>query len=238
MSSGHPLPKWCVKIVERLAKTILKPILKLKPNGTMNWRNYGKMMGLFERYKTFIAHDMERMWQTEGLDKMTDQEWEELRPLFGMDKLCAQLSAILGRSVAEDDGSLDKAVDELFELQFKHLEKLKSEAFWHVAQQDARTSALFFKGMAEGYTCMMDEEGRFVGDRGRSRIYFDFLVYRIEIEKYRKTMPSESRHDLQKWVIKKNIIRIPNDPEWFDHFCDEMSLCVKGVGRKPRSQIL
>jgi hypothetical protein len=231
------LPNWCSKIVEQLVKTILKPIIKLRPSGSVNWRNYGKMIGLFERYKTFITHDIERMFTEQGFDKITDQQWEKITPLFGLDKLRERLAVLLGRPVADDE-PLENAVNELLERQFQHLDNLKCDAFRHLAQQDAKATSLFFKGMAEGYNCFLGTDGRYVGDRGRTRLYLEFLAHRMEIEKFRRTMPGASRRDLQKWVIHETKIPITNDDEWFDHFCDEICLGVKGVGRKRNAPIL
>jgi hypothetical protein len=233
----NEFPEWHSKILERLTKTILKPILKLKPRGTVNWRNYGKMIGLFERYKTFITHDVVRMFEKEGLDKITDQQWEQLEPLLGLDQLRERMPALLGRPVAVDE-PLENLIDEALGRQFQHLDNLKSDAFRFLALQSPKTTSLFFKGMAEGYNCFLDVEGGYVGDRGRTRLYLDFLVHRMEIEKYRQTATGKSRHDLQNWVIHETGIRIPADPEWFDHYCDEIWLRMKGVGRKRNGPIL
>jgi hypothetical protein len=231
------VPKWCGGIVDRLKKTILKPILKLRPNGVMNWRNYGRMMGIVERYKTFILHDVERDFIEAGLDKLTEEKWEKIWAAFGKDKLRKRLIEILERPVADDE-PLEKLVDEVLERQFYAIEKMREDACRHIAQQDAKVSALFFKGMAEGYTCFLDEAGKFVGDRGRTRLYFDFLAYRLEIERFRQSPPEKSRRDLQQWVIAQTGIKITNDDEWFDHFCDEISLSMKGVGRALKAPVL
>jgi hypothetical protein len=234
---SRDVPEWCAGIVERLRKTILNPILKLRPNGVVNWRNYGKMIGIFERYKTFITDDVERMFKEEGFDKITEQQWEKLVPLLGLEKLREQLAVFLGRPLPDEE-PLENAVDELLERQFKHLDNLKAEALRHVAQQDAKTTSLFFKGMAEGYNCFLGVDGRFVSDRGRTWLYMEFLAHRMEIEKYRRTNPGKSRSDLQNWLCHDAKIPIPKDTHWFDHFCDEICLGMKGVGRKRNSDVL
>ena len=234
---SRDVPEWCAGIVERLRKTILKPILKLRPNGVVNWRNFGRMIGIAERYKTFIIHDVEREFIEAGLDKLTEEQWEKIWTAFGMEKLRKRLVEISGRPVADDE-PLEKLVEEALERQFETLEKLKNDACWLISQQSAKVAVLFFKGMAEGYTCFLDEQGHFVGDRGRTRLYFDFLAYRLEIEKFRRATPVKSRRDLQQWVITNTGIAIINDDEWFDHFCDEICLSVKGVGRACKAPVL
>jgi hypothetical protein len=236
-SSTREMPKWYSRILEQFRKTVLKPLLKLKPKGTVNWRHFGRTIGIIERYKTFIEHDLCRILVEAGFDKITDEEWESIRPLLGEEKLRQRLITVLNRPVADSE-TLEDLVDEALARQFEHLEKVKDNALWLVSQHDAKTTALFFKGMAEGYTCMLDENGHYVGDRGRTNIYVNFLVYRAEIEKYRQTMPGKSRRDLQRWIIEKTRIHISNDDDWFDHFCDEICLSVKGVGRKANPQIL
>jgi hypothetical protein len=235
--SSHDLPKWSSKILEKFRQTIFKPILKLKPKGTVSWRSYGRIFGIIERFKTFITSDLERIAKEEGWDKISDEQRERIRPLFGEDKMRQHLIKAVGRPVAEDE-PLENLVVGYLERQFEHFEKLKNDALWFVAQSDAKTTALFFKGMSEGYNCFLDENGGFAGDRGRTSLYFQFLTYRLEIERYRRTMPIKSRRDFQIWVFEKAKIPIPKDGEWFDHFCDEICLSVKGVGRKPSPQVL
>jgi hypothetical protein len=234
---AREVPKWCAGIVDRLKKTILKPILKLRPNGVMNWRNYGRMIGIAERYKTFILHDVERDFIEAGLDKLTEEQWEKIWAAFGKDKMRKRLVEILGHPGADEE-PLEKLVEEALERQFEALEKLKNDACWLISQQNAKAVALFFKGMAEGYSCFLDEGGRFVGDRGRTRLYFDFLAYRLEIERFRESAPVKSRRDLHQWVMTKTGIAIINDNKWFDQFCDEICLGMKGVGRKRNADVL
>jgi hypothetical protein len=40
------MPGWCGNIVKQLGKTILKPVLRLRPNGKVDWRNFGRMPSL------------------------------------------------------------------------------------------------------------------------------------------------------------------------------------------------
>jgi len=236
-SGTREVPKWCAGIVDRLKKTILKPILKLRPNGVMNWRNYGRMIGIAERYKTFILHDVERDFIEAGLDKLSEEQWEKIWAAFGEDKIRKRLSEILELSIADEE-PLEMLFEEVLERQFRALEKMRNDACRLIAQQSAKVAALFFKGMAEGYTCFLDEGGKFAGDRGRTRLYFDFLAYRLEIERFREAAPVKSRRDLQQWVITKTGIAISNDNKWFDQFCDEICLGVKGVGRKRNADVL
>jgi len=235
--STRKMPKWYSKILEQFRKTILKPLLKLKPNGAVNWRHYGKTIGIIERYKTFFQHDLAQVFIEAGFDKITDEEWESIRPLLGEEKIRQHLIRVLNRPVGDSE-SLEGLGEEVLERQLEQLQKVTDNALRLVSQQDAKLTALFFKGMAEGYGCMLDENGHYVGDRGRTNIYLNFLVYRAEIEKYRQTMPGKSRRDLQRWIIEKTRIHISNDDGWFDHFCDEICLSVKGVGRKANPQIL
>lgn len=229
-------PKWVLGILERFKKTVLRPILKLRPkNGVVVWRNYGRMVGLVERYKAFLSHDLPQLFEREGLDKITEEESKRIWPLLGLDKLRQHLVKVLNRPVSDGE-PLESLISETLVHQLDWHEKLRSVAFCHVAQQNPKTTALFFKGLSEGYTCCLDENGLFTGDRGRTQIYFDFLTWQFEIEKFRRTMPVKSRRDLQNWVINTTKIRIPGDPEWFDHFCDEICLSMKGVGRKPKPQ--
>src|SRR5579884_1374780 len=51
-----PLPAWAGKICEQLSKTIFKRLLELRPQGDqVNWRNVGKMLGVWQRIVTVLA---------------------------------------------------------------------------------------------------------------------------------------------------------------------------------------
>ncbi len=76
-------PQWTKNICQKLKNTILKPILKLKPTRKFSWRNYGRCIGIFERYKTFLAKDVPRMLKEDGLDKIGKKRWAKIEPLLG-----------------------------------------------------------------------------------------------------------------------------------------------------------
>ena len=65
-------PEWARNISLRLKKTIFKSINKLRPNGEINWRNYGRCIGILERYRTFQEHDVPRMLHEDQLDEITE----------------------------------------------------------------------------------------------------------------------------------------------------------------------
>jgi hypothetical protein len=58
------MSQWGRIIVKQLGKTVFKPILKLRPKGKVDWRNYGRMVTVMERYKTFISHDVPRILES------------------------------------------------------------------------------------------------------------------------------------------------------------------------------
>lgn len=52
---------------------------------------------------------------------------------------------------------------------------------------------MIFKGLTEGYLCLLDAEAKFSGDRGRTEVYVDLLTYMVELEQIRKTQPPMNR---------------------------------------------
>ena len=149
------LPPWCLNIIRQFGKTILKPIIKLRPNGEVNWRNYGKLVGIVERYKAFVIHDVPRILEEE-LGDVTDEQWKKIEPLLGLDKVRARLIKVLERTVAADE-PVGKLVDEVWERQSERLEQQRRTAFFHVAQQSPRVASLFFKGMKQQIITVMDQ---------------------------------------------------------------------------------
>ena len=81
-------PEWTKNICRKFRNTILKSVLKLRPNGQVNWRNYGRCIGLMERYKTSLAKDVPAMFKADGLDKVSKKKWAKIEPLLGEEK-CA-----------------------------------------------------------------------------------------------------------------------------------------------------
>src|SRR5277367_2971582 len=75
-------PQWTKNICQKLKATILKPVLKLKPKRKFSWRNYGRCIGIIERYKTFLAKDVPRILKKEGLDKIGKKEWAKIQTLL------------------------------------------------------------------------------------------------------------------------------------------------------------
>jgi hypothetical protein len=226
------MPQWCLNIIRRLGKTVLKPIIKLRPNGEINWRNYGKLVGIVERYKAFVTQDVPRILAEEFGD-LTDEQWKKLEPLLGLDKLRAHLIKVLERQVADDE-PLEKLIDEVWGRQSERLDKMKQTAFVHLAQQSPKIGSLFFKGMAEGYESFIDERANFCGDRGRTDIYMSLISYMSDVERIRRTQPQKTRPKFYDDLRK--VHRFPADAyEWFNDVCDDIKFPIKSVGAPPKS---
>lgn len=222
-------PAWTKNIYHKLRNTILKSVLKLKPNGTVNWRNYGRCIGIMERYKTFLAHDVPKILKDEGFDKISERDWQKIQPQLGEEharEYCLKLLKL----PADDITPLAELADKVLELQLEHLEKQKQIAFWHLANQDAKTGAIFMKGMGEGYTVFLNEEGQFTGDDCRADIHLELIAWQHDIEKMRKLALPGSR--------KKLFEQLGELPEyhnkghdWFDDVCKDIQLSLSKPGR-------
>ncbi len=72
---------WAKNICAKLRNTILKSFLKLKPKrNEIDWRNYGRTIGVLERYKAFLTKDLPRIIEETVLDKVTEEQWKEIEP--------------------------------------------------------------------------------------------------------------------------------------------------------------
>jgi len=228
------MPQWCLNIIRRLGKTVLKPIMKLRPNGEVNWRSYGKIVGIGERCRAFWIHDAPQILEEEFGD-LTDEQWKKLEPLLGLEKLRAHLIKVLERPVAEDE-PLEKLAGEVWERQSERLEKMKQTALVHVAQQSPKMASVFFKGMAEGYESFIDERARFCGDRGRTDIYMSLISYMTDVERIRRTLPQKTR---PKFYDDLRLVhRFPADAyDWFNDVCDDIKFPIKSVGAPRKSAL-
>jgi hypothetical protein len=226
------MPDWCGNIVKKLCKTILKPVLRLRPNGKVDWRNFGKTVGIVERYKAFILHDVPRILEQEFGD-MTEEQWKRIEPLFGIDDARIHLVKLLNRPVADTE-TLEDLLDEAFERQFATFDKMRQNALFHLTSQDARTIGLFYKGMAEGCNCFLDEQANFCGDRGRANIHFILLGCMMEVEKLRRTAPPTTR--AQYYDELTPVYRLsPCAYDWFNDVCDDIKFPLNHLGRKRQS---
>ena len=175
-----------------------------------------------------MLHDAPRILEAEFGD-LTEEEWQRIEPQLGLDKLRVELIKALNRPVSDDE-PLEKLCEEVLERQWKHFEMMRQNALCHVSQQDAKTTVLFYKGVAEGYTIFLDEDGHFSGDRGRTDIYLELIACQLEIEKMRRMLPAKSCDDLYNYL--KQGVKFPtNGRAWLHDICDEIRLSMKSRGR-------
>jgi len=226
------IPQWCLNILKQFRKTVLKPITKLRPNGEVNWRNYGRLIGIMERSRSFVDHDVPRILEEE-FGEVTDEQWKKIEPMLGLDKARTHLIKVLGRPVADDE-PLENLFDEAWQLHVNRLERQKAAAFSDVARQTPRIGSLFFKGMAEGYQSFIDELGSLCGDRGRTEIYTCLIAFMVDVERIRRTSPQKTRSRFYDDLCK--VYRLPaGEYEWFSDVCDDIKFPIKSVGAPPKS---
>jgi len=222
-------PEWAKQICVRYRQTVLKAVLKLKPKGnSVNWRNYGRCMGLFERCKTFYKHDVPRILKEDGLDNLTKQQHERLDAASGETEMRQYYSKVLKRPL-NGKISLKDLLMPGMDQQLEAIEKHLQVAHFHVADQDAKTSKLFYSGMSEGYSIFLNEDGEFTGDDRRLDVYTGLLAFQNEVEKMRKSIPAKSRKDLRV-ELKKYPAFQDKGQDWFNDVCDEIRLSMKPAG--------
>jgi hypothetical protein len=231
-----PIPGWGKRTISRLGKTILRPILKLRPSQKTTFQDFGKIIGVIQRGITFFRKDINEIIQEkfDGLDfsQISQEQWEEIQP---SDQMLAFFRERLGRPIVETE-TWEDLEEEMFERRIKELEELCVKAFRFMAQQNVKENAKFLKGLQQGYEIFLDEERQFCGDRGRTAIYLELLSSMHEIEKMRRMIPPRKDADLYKHL--KPWFRFPgaNDEEkmhWFRKVCDDISLYMTGKRGRP-----
>lgn len=221
-------PDWAKIICIRYRQTILKSVMKLKPGRRVNWRNYGRCIGLMERYKTFIGKDVPNILKKEGLLKLSKEKQAKLDAALGEKEMRQYYLKLLNRRPT-DRTSLAKLFEMALKRQLENLERHRQVAFYNLTQQDAKTGKMFFKGMNEGYSIFLNEDGEFSGDDRRNDVYGELLAFQYEVEKMRRTLPAKTRKDLRN-ELKKSPGFQDRGQEWFNDVCDEIKLSMKGVG--------
>jgi|ERR1039457_662050 hypothetical protein len=216
-------PQWTKNICQKLKNTILKPVLKLKPRRRkFSWRNYGRTIGIIERYKIFLAKDVPAMLKEDGLDKIGKKRWAKIQPLLGEKDARQYYLKILGRP-ANDKTSFLELAAEIFIGGLVKLEQHKQTAFAHLANQSAKTYGMFLKGMSEGYKTFLNEEGEFSGDDRRTDIHLELIAWQYEIEKMRKSVLPKTRNDLFREI--KKLPEFKNKTQaWFNDVLKDIKL--------------
>ena len=225
----NELPSWCGNIIKQFGKTIFKPVSKLRPKGKVDWRNYGRAIGILERYKTFWSHDVPRIIEQEFGD-LSDEQWNRIESRLGLDEVRVCLIKTLNRTVTDEE-PLEKLYAEASERHLENLESHKRVALYHVAQQGAKEAGLFYKGMGGGYGLFLDEHANFSGASNRTNIYCTLLASMMEVEKLRRTLPPKTR--AQYYNELAEVFRLPPKAYgWFNDVCDDIKFPLNNLGRK------
>jgi hypothetical protein len=221
-------PEWVKNICVRYRQTILKSVLKLKPKGTLNWRNYGRCVGLIERCKTFLKYDVPRLLKKDGLDNLTKEQQAKIDAVSGEAEMRMYYLNVLKRPL-DDKISLEDLLTQFAKHQLELMEKHRQVALFHVANQDAKNSKLFYIGLNEGYSIFINEDGEFSGDDRRNDVYGGLLAFQYEIESMRRKLPAKNRTVL-RLALKESSAFQDRGQEWFNDVCDEIKLTMNTPG--------
>jgi hypothetical protein len=225
-------PAWAKNICQNFGKTIFKSIRKLRPNGAVNWRNYGRIIGICDRYLTFFKIDAPRMLKEDGLDKIGKERWKRMEARLGVNLAREHYLKILGPP-ADHEIPNQILFELVFENQIAHLEKIKQNAFAQVSEQSAKNNALFKRGVGEGYILFLNENAEFSGDDRRAGIHLELLAMQNDIEKMRKSvLPKTNQHligELKKLPEFKN-----RTQDWFKDVFKDIKLSIGRPGRPPK----
>jgi hypothetical protein len=202
------LPVWGRNICEQLKLTILRRLLELKPHdGLVEWRNFGRILGVALRELGFIEHDLRREPNLLGLNDVA-------KKMRGQNEVLADILS-------------GKNADALFD----HFgTSLESSLRVGLGQAPAEQQD-FLLGLAEGQTLLLDTQGQFAGDRGRTKIYFELLTRWMEIEEMRQAKPPKTRRDLYQLVAPAMGDNKLERLVWFNDVCDDLGLTMKEPGR-------
>ena len=229
----RPPPEWVKNICGKLRRTILKSVMKLRPKSQagINWRNYGRCIGIIERYKVFLNHDVPRILEKEGINDISPEKWEKIQPLLGEETAREYYLKLLKRP-ADDPAPLAELAELAIQKQLEHLEALRKLAFYHSANQSDKTGNIFLKGMHEGYTAFLNEDGEFSGDDRRADIHLELLAWQHDIEKMRRSVPQKyNKHlvaELKKLPEFKN-----KSQDYFNEVFKDINLSIGRRGRPP-----
>ncbi len=221
-------PEWVNNVCIRYRQTVLKSVLKLKPGRRVNWRNYGRCIGLIERGRTFFRHDVPKMLKKDGLDRLSKGRQAKLDAISGEKEMREYYSKVLKRPLP-DRITLAELLTLVSQARLEELDKHRQVALFHIARKDAKTCKMFYKGWNEGYSIFINEDGEFSGDDRREGVYGDLLAMQYEVEKWRRMLPAKTRNDLRN-ELKKSPDFQDRGQKWFNDICDDIKLSMKAPG--------
>lgn len=230
----RPSPSWTKNICGNFRRTILKSVTKLrpKPQSEINWRNYGRCLGILDRYKVFLNNDVPRILEKEGINDISPEKWGKIQPLLGEENARDYYLKVLNRPV-DDPTPLAELTELAIQKQLEHLEALRKLAAYHVSNQNAKIGKIFLQGMQEGYTAFLNEEGEFVGDDRRADIHLQLLAWQHDIEKMRRVIPQKYNKHLVVELRKLPEFKNKSDDYFKDVFKDiKLSIGLPGRPRK------
>lgn len=227
----RPTPGWAKNICERLRRTILKSVLKLRPNpkAGISWRNYGRCIGIMKRYRVFLHQDVPQIFEREGLNDISPEEWEKIQPLLGEETAREYYLKLLNRP-ADDPAPLEELTQLAIEKQLANLEALEQLAFFHVSHQSAKTGNIFLKGISEGFTAFLNEDGEFTGDDRRADVHLELLACQHDIEKMRRSLPQKNNKHLVRELRKLPEFKNKSQ-DWFNEVFKSIKLSIGPRGR-------
>ncbi len=82
---------------------------------------------------------------------------------------------------------------------------------------------MFLKGMGEGYTAFLNEEGEFSGDDRRADIHLELIAWQHDIEKMRKSVLPKTRNDLFREIKKLPEFKTKTQ-SWFNDVLKDIKL--------------
>jgi hypothetical protein len=224
-------PGWVKNIYKHFRRTLLKPLLKLKPNRKINWRYLGRIVGIMERFKKFFTHDVPAILKAEGIDKISDKEWAEIEPLLGFERAREYYLQVLNLPANSIISNVRLAEMTLYK-QLVNLEAMKQRLLLHLSYQDAKTSDLFWEGVSEGHTAVLNTDGEFTADDRRADIHMELLAMQYEVEKMRRILPPKNSKHLVAELRKNPEFKSRTD-DWFKDVFKKLKLSIGPRGRPP-----
>jgi hypothetical protein len=170
----------------------------------MDWRNFGKIMGICQRLAVYLKSGCSET---------------DFKPRSDMSNTFA-LTSDANKPILVPPTKLLEQVEGAF-----------VDSMDAALAQKAESQSEYLSGLAEGYEMVLDAQGQFVGDRGRTAIYLELLSRWEEIEEMRQATPRKSCAHLYERVAS-----CLGDPrrerfDWFYGVCKHVGLGLGLEGR-------
>jgi hypothetical protein len=223
-----PLPPWVTCVCGKLANTIFKSSGSLKVGKELDFYLIGKLIGLLLRMAYAVLVEMPREIDGLKLGDLPKEKQDRVKEALDLTPVRSDLLKA-AKAIPDTTKSNEELLGDAAGLMAGDLAEKVMTLVYAALKQPPDLTIQFLRGLPDGYTMFLLENGEFSGDRGRTRDYFALLAFWPEIEAMRSG-DGITRAQLYPKLREMDETILENEPDRFETICEEIGLALKKPG--------